>query len=80
MKCWMVHDGEPAYGCQMVFAETISRAKTLGINHYPGDFGEWVNVRAWRKPEFDDLRDHECTVTDNDELPPDRPFYSEVIG
>lgn len=80
MKCWMVHDGEPAYGCQMVFAETRSRAKQVGINSYPGDMGEWIGVIAWRKPEFDGLRDHECAVMDNDELPPDKPFYSEVIG
>ena len=80
MKCWMVHDGEPAYGCQMVLAETRSRAKQVGINNYPGDMGEWIGVLAWRMPEFDGLRDHECAVMDNDELPPGKSFYSEVIG
>ena len=80
MKAWIVHDGEPAYGCQMVFAETRSRAKRVGIDSYPGDLGEWIDVKAWRKPEFDGLRDKECAVMGNDELPEDKPFYCEVVG
>jgi len=59
MKAWGVTDREEGYGV-IVFADTRSRARTLGHTSAGLDEQEWIDVDVRRCPSADGKSEVEC--------------------
>lgn len=69
----------PADGCFLVMANSVNQAKQFGFREMAVDDLEYIDVRARRVPELDDVAAEggPRVIYSNAGLPADRPFYSE---
>jgi hypothetical protein len=80
MKAYVVFEKPDPYttGCSLVFAETPSQAKYLGMLGMPFVGIEYHVMRARRAPEYDKYADDKKVILTNDELPEEAPpFFLE---
>ena len=76
MKAWHVHSGDP-YECSiLVFTTTRGKAKHLGCKAGLYDYGDFIDVKAIRVPEWDNYIIEEKVIHQNEDLPEGAPkFY-----
>ena len=81
MKAYMSFCFDPLEGCMLIYAETARKAKLLGWKWMPVD-GEYIDMRATRKPEYDKFYIEGVTpevIHDNGDLPEGAPlFFSDA--
>lgn len=77
MKAWCAFVGDPDGGAVLAFAKTRNKARQIGASWWPGNW-EYLDVSARRAPLWDDIRDEETAIMDNEEISDGRPkFYTE---
>ncbi len=79
IKAFMVYSGFPSDGCQLVFAETANKAKSMCVGHLQD--WDYVDMNCRRMPRFDEFvdSDYPYLVDDNIDLPKDAPrFYADI--
>ena len=54
MKGWFVW-GDPGEWGDYVHGETASQAKSMLWREFPLEIDEWINMRALRRPELDNI-------------------------
>ena len=79
MKAWSVTEKEEGLGV-IVFAETRSKAKTLGRTSAGLDEADWVYISATRMPELDGLKEESCVLdwSENVRIYWNAKWYSDI--
>lgn len=80
MKAWIVFEkGSPEYAA-VVIAPTERRARWLGYDRAAWPWDWYIDIRAIRGKEWDDISAEEAVYDTNEEMPEgSKPFWDDDV-
>ena len=77
-KAFHVFSGEPWENSLLVFALTAARARYMACKRGLWDYGDYIDTRARRAPQWDAYANREWVADQNEDLPVGaEPFYND---
>lgn len=78
MVAWHVFSGDPNESSLLVFAPTAARARYMAWKQGLWDYGDYIDTRARRAPQWDAYANREWVAEKNEDLPSGaEPFYED---